>query len=457
MKRVRRLLAVMAPLALTATLTLGAPPAAAAPARPAAGPAAASPKPPASAPGVEYKATPGNAAEETPKRGMRTADMPIIPDDPRAGAEWLNDCLGSSDAQDFNGRVYNRFRWCQEFTLGAEYSKEVNGKDEVQGVNKITFQAAAIGYNDSRSTRVFFRTKPGTVKYEEWGPWDKRFTAPKLKLDITPECVPGANQPTTATCVVGKGPVRFEWAQWNNYSHWLWWNVGSSGGAGQDQVAYHQWRIHFISEVPPGYRVTARGQGAPNGIRCDSATYFVKGLASYPQACIYTGALPFITYDDRRPNIRQHIRDAQNAPATDGVTYPKENHPKKIPGKWSPTPGSRGAPLHRVVSRDKGGPIATENEYVKESACGQKKAINPWHPYYDATTGLPPYNTTVEDCDEYPFSSTYEGASSLDWDFSVRNIAGPENSGAGNDLQNFYVDDRILQWPEEDPFWVNVD
>lgn len=109
-----------------------------------------------------------------------------------------------------------------------------------------------------------------------------------------------------------------------------------------------------------------------------------------------------------------------------------------------------------MISRKKGGEIALANEQVKKEACGQKGGSNPWGPDYNAATGLPPYNTSDEDCDEYPFSSTFEGASSIEWDFSVRNIAYSENRGAGTDLGDFYVDDRILAWPVEDPYWVNV-
>ncbi|WP_078093240.1 NucA/NucB deoxyribonuclease domain-containing protein [Streptomyces sp. fd1-xmd] len=444
-KHVKRGLAAIASLALTAALgAVGASPV-----------AAASPKPPAPAPGIEYTAKPGDGPLRS-SNGKGTAEMPISPDNP-AGTEWLNDCLGSSDAQDPDGRVHNRFKWCQEYEFKNRYYKKVDGKPVLKGTNTIRFQAAAIGYNDTRATRVFFRAKTGQVSYDGWNSLEKRTVAPNLKLEITPECVPGANRPTTATCGVGRSPAKMEWAQWSNFPDWVYWDVSSVGGEGQDQVARHQWRL-YLNGASPGYeQSTERGEGPPIGIRCDSADYFTHGVKRYPHACIYTGALPFLTYDGNHPNIRQHIRDAQNAPATDGVTYPKENHPKKVPGKWSPTAGSRGAPLHRVGSRGQGGAIALANEEVKKAACGQKSGSNPWGPDYNAATGLPPYNTSVDDCDEYPFSSTYEGASSIEWDFSVRNIAMGENRSAGTKLSNFYVDDRILAWPVEDPYWVNVD
>ncbi|GAA3217464.1 NucA/NucB deoxyribonuclease domain-containing protein [Actinocorallia longicatena] len=424
MKRVRRLLAATASLALTVTLlTLGGSPIATA--------------------SINGKGT-GPAGA-----------MPMTPDNP-AGTEWLNDCLGSTEAHEPDGRIYNRFKWCQKYEIVGKYYKIENDRRVLKGINTIRGQAAAIGYNNARATRVFFRAETGSVDYDVWSILEKRLTAPKLKLEIDAQCVPGTDQPASATCGVGRSPAKMEWAQWSNFSNWVYWDVSSVGGEGDDKVAFHKWRI-AADGASPGYEVTIeRGQGPPIGIRCDSADYFNDKDGSYPHACVYTAVLPFLTYDSAHPDIRQHIRDAQNAPATDGVTYPKENHPKKIPGKWSATAASRGAPLHRVVSRKQGGAIAAANEGTRLSACGRTGGLNPWSPNYDATTGLPPYNTDVDDCDEYPFSSTFEGASSVDWDFSVRNINYSENRSAGTKLNNFYVNDRILAWPEDDPFWVNV-
>ncbi|MFC9974652.1 NucA/NucB deoxyribonuclease domain-containing protein [Spirillospora sp. NPDC127200] len=420
MKRVSRLLAAMASLTLTATLTLGAPPV-----------AAASPEPDAA------------------QRGFGAAEMPTAPNTPPAGTEWLNNCLGSSDAQDPDGRVYNRFRWCQQYTLESKYSV----RNVLKGINKITFEAAAIGFNDSRATRVFFRAKTGSVKYEKWSPLDQRLEAPNLKLEVTPECVPGANQPTTATCGVGRSPAKMEWAQWSNSTHWSWWDVSSVGGQGLDQVAFHKWRIHFTGKTP-GYDVTARGEGIPNGIRCDSGDYFKHGVKSFPHACIYTNAYPVLTYKmSENPQVGQHIRDAQDNPDSTWPKKPKDGLSKRIPGKWHVSEGLRGAPLHRVPSRYEGGVIADENEEWKKSACGQKGGLNPWAPHYDARTGLPPYPSGLQ-CDEYPFSSTDEGASDPKWDFSVRAVDASDNTSAGSKLRGFYTDDRILMFLDD--FWVNV-
>ncbi|MFG2177849.1 NucA/NucB deoxyribonuclease domain-containing protein [Streptomyces abikoensis] len=442
MKRASRLLAAIAALALTAaSLALGTSPA-----------ASASPKPPASTPGIEYTAKPGDGAQRS-SNGKGTAEMPISPDNP-AGTEWLNDCLGSSEAQDPDGRVYNRFKWCQEYAFENRYYKKVDGKNVLKGTNTIKFQAAAIGYNDTRATRVFFRAKTGQVHYDGWNPLEKRIVAPNLKLEVTPECVPGANQPTTATCGVGRSPAKMEWAQWSNFPDWVYWDVSSIGGKGEDQVAFHQWRF-FMNGASPGYeQSTGGGEGPSIGIRCDSANYFNHGPKRYPHACIYTNAYPVLTYKmTENPQVGQHIRDAQNNPNSTWPQKPKDGYSKRIPGKWHVSEGLRGAPLHRVPSRYEGGTIADENERWKKSACGQNGGLNPWAPHYDATTGLPPYPDGLQ-CDEYPFSSTHEGASDPQWDFSVRAVDATDNTSAGSNLRKFYTNDRILMFLDD--FWVNV-
>ncbi|MGW0615427.1 NucA/NucB deoxyribonuclease domain-containing protein [Streptomyces sp. NPDC002788] len=68
------------------------------------------------------------------------------------------------------------------------------------------------------------------------------------------------------------------------------------------------------------------------------------------------------------------------------------------------------------------------NESQKNAACSQTGDY--------ATTGLP-YTLqpkTGQDCDEYPFRSTLEGAASPDWDFSVRAVDSTQNRSAGGSL-----------------------
>ncbi|MER7730497.1 hypothetical protein ABTX80_06395 [Streptomyces erythrochromogenes] len=83
----------------------------------------------------------------------------------------MDHCLGSPDAQDPDGRVCDRFQWCQEYEFKNRYYKKVDGKPVLKGTNTIGFQAAAIGYNDTRATRIFFRLKPARSSTTGGTPW----------------------------------------------------------------------------------------------------------------------------------------------------------------------------------------------------------------------------------------------------------------------------------------------
>jgi hypothetical protein len=80
--------------------------------------------------------------------------------------------------------------------------------------------------------------------------------------------------------------------------------------------------------------------------------------------------------------------------------------------------------------------------------------------------GLPPALQTDtangEECDEYPFRTTLEGAANPDWDFSVRAVNGKQNGSAGQTLMIYMRNHRILAWdatlPAEynDRFYVQI-
>jgi hypothetical protein len=81
------------------------------------------------------------------------------------------------------------------------------------------------------------------------------------------------------------------------------------------------------------------------------------------------------------------------------------------------------------------------NEEHKNGACYKE---GPFAAVY-LDTGLPTRpNTPAEQCDEYPFGSTLEGANHPDWDFSVLAVPQRDNSVAGGLLRSWYTDDRIL-------------
>jgi hypothetical protein len=168
-------------------------------------------------------------------------------------------------------------------------------------------------------------------------------------------------------------------------------------------------------------------------VRCDSATHFT----CRPETCIYLEAIPRLEYSttaDSPQGIAQHIKDAFANP---NATYPTSQCSKVIPGMYDGTYAGMG--LHRLTSTLHQAQMDA-NESQKNAACSQTGDY--------ATTGLP-YTLqpkTGQDCDEYPFRSTLEGAASPDWDFSVRAVDSTQNRSAGGSLSAFYESDRVLAW-----------
>ncbi|GGU99077.1 NucA/NucB deoxyribonuclease domain-containing protein [Kitasatospora aureofaciens] len=131
------------------------------------------------------------------------------------------------------------------------------------------------------------------------------------------------------------------------------------------------------------------------------------------------------------PAVREsalHIKDAQNNPER---TFPSFNG-KSIPGAKQP--------LHRLIDRAK----QDENRRVAIATCNEV-----WGDY--SGSGL--------QCDEYPFSSTYEGANQKDSAgnlvnrYSARLIDGKDNGDGGNMIKDVFTINRIL---DNDPFYVTI-
>jgi hypothetical protein len=176
---------------------------------------------------------------------------------------------------------------------------------------------------------------------------------------------------------------------------------------------------------------TARASNGPETtVRFDSAWYLPA-----KQGSIFSRVTPWISYSTSDPAVNQsahHIQDAQQHPES---TYPKVDG-KHIPG------ASAGDPLHRLYFD------TTRRRQNRETfavpVCQQQ-----W----------PGYPELSQDCDEYPFASTYEGAARhlyqnvpYGW-FSVRPILFSDNQTAGQRLGTWYGADRIL---DGDAFYVRI-
>ncbi|MFI1253367.1 NucA/NucB deoxyribonuclease domain-containing protein [Streptomyces netropsis] len=158
-------------------------------------------------------------------------------------------------------------------------------------------------------------------------------------------------------------------------------------------------------------------------MRFDSASYL-----SYKKGSIFTDVRASITYDRKDPEVNEtatHIYDAQSNPNN---TYPKKPG-KQIPGATTTSP------LHRIFyDKDK-------RKDNRDRAISECKKVDP------------DYASKGKDCDEYPFSSTNEGASTPGDNFSARALDSGDNQKAGTRLGAWFSNDRII---DGDAFYVKI-
>ena len=160
-----------------------------------------------------------------------------------------------------------------------------------------------------------------------------------------------------------------------------------------------------------------------NEYRCDSAPY-LPGSGG----CIFrnvTEVFRLSRTDRRVTETAQHIEDAQFRP---WLTVPFS--------PWKSVPGSvsSGRPLERnFYDFD----LQRANRRAATATCS---SINPTYAVFG------------QECDEYPFASTFQGAATGD-DYSARPVTANDNSVAGGNLSAFYGGQRILH---EDTFYVDI-
>ncbi|MEU4217338.1 hypothetical protein [Actinoplanes sp. NPDC026623] len=139
----------------------------------------------------------------------------------------------------------------------------------------------------------------------------------------------------------------------------------------------------------------------------------------------------------------KHIDDALHHTS---LTFPSFSN-KFVPGEGA-------FPLHRLMDS-----IAKDNNHD----ASVRVCVAVWGPNY--AQPRPP----GRDCDEYPFQSTYEGSytstngNPFQWNGSARAIDSTQNQNGGTHLQQFYINNRILdenvgsgQTGPTDPFRVAI-
>jgi hypothetical protein len=371
------------------------------------------------------------------------ADLPTRPLDADQ-----NDCLNSGGADSTLGRVHNRFLYCLKRGIQVEYW-EVDDKGipvEKAGTSTLGFTIMAYGSKQSRSIRVFFKADEDSADYD-WGPIDNILKAPKQHLVVDVRCI--NNVLPDLRCGLGGYAVSKTFSEWDDGPDWVSWDITSAKPTlAESDVDYkwlHDWQVTFQGGAEDEYKTIVPGHTESRSMRCDSATYF----KNQPESCTFDDVIPHLTYSTSDPKVAEaavHIREAQNDPNS---SYPLVSPPrdKLIPGKYT---GSRGDPgLHRIPNSD---PQAAQNTDHKDAACYGR---GPERLNYIGL-GLPTApDTSFQDCDEYPFRATQEGAASTVWDFSVKAINNRQNRSAGSRLGKYFTADRILLY-DRDSFYVEI-
>ncbi|MCP2337943.1 NucA/NucB deoxyribonuclease domain-containing protein [Actinomadura rupiterrae] len=166
-----------------------------------------------------------------------------------------------------------------------------------------------------------------------------------------------------------------------------------------------------------------------DGVRFDSASYLGKNGAGVFDRSVPTMA-KYRTTSARNGAVARHIQQAQTKPNT---TYPpKAGGGKEIPG----SPASK-SPLHRLMS--------TWNKAARDRYRKNRSTVT--------SACRPLTHHAGEECDEFPFASSWEGAGAGNGNYSVKYVNGTQNGNAGTDLNNWYVSDRILHF---DAFYVKI-
>ena len=317
--------------------------------------------------------------------GFSATPASAAPTDPPLIASCLSQHVPSS-AYTPAGWFESRTEWCRNSTLQA--AEVGNGAGEFVARATIGVTTSPRDLHVHVDVKITVVSATGTL------------ANPFLEIQLPcGGCTPGAAR--------GRGATLSEWKT-NGYASFDF--VGKTGG-GSDKAAKHKFHPRFILN-----QGIVR-DGAEGMFRCDAYTSVSKTV----QGCVFPQDIPTLLYHvlSKGRDAVLHIQDALNHPNSTEPKWTGEDAGKKTIPRF----------LHRLVNPSK----QRANARAAKKVC---LAI-------DAH-----YTSKGEECDEYPFQSTEEGANKGDKRFSARPIIASENSSAGGTLSAFYASYRILNGDE---------
>ncbi|MEU1129607.1 hypothetical protein ABZ383_07030 [Streptomyces sp. NPDC005900] len=328
--------------------------------------------------------------------------------------------------------IKSRFAVCS----GASFNQKWFINNRPSGESRINFIAVGTIAKGSRTVNIRHH-----YLFEKTG----RTGAPGLIL--TPKVTLPQKWPASAQISQGGDfPAGYTWAELDaqrdpGFSHNL---TGKSGtGSGRDDALFAVFQPELRLQVTGGWKMSGALKGAPFFLapRWDKAKYLAGAGADGGAAFSYAVSMPFSTKAGAKERLAaQHIKDAYTKPKT---TEPS-NTKKDIPGRTAKEPLTR--LYHDQKRRDD-----NRDEAIK--VCKAK-----WGAGYS--------EGGKKQCDEFPFSSTYEGAAQAlkkydpqakapKENFSARPIPKDDNEAGGRIMSSFYSKNRIIDGPD-DGFLIKV-
>jgi Deoxyribonuclease NucA/NucB len=320
----------------------------------------------------------------------------------------LAQCRGNAASGRGAGWVKNHYSMCQVLRATVRNLRcvIVDGVPECTEIGRATFRLTLVGYGRRGARYTTF-----TLATDQWRPTG---TIAAVGLTIGMSCGGGCrpapgngrSQPVAAWMIPATGTAQLRF------------DSPTAGITTRDLVAGHAFNV----TIRTGGAVPSTATGPQNGFRCDSATY-----VGPVGACIFDRVNAFFVYHlhgQGVDQVAQHISDAQTRP---GTTFPP------VAGKIIPGAYGSGRPLTRnyydTQMQDRG-------RRIIQAVCRQ---FSPVH--------------AGQQCDEYPFASTYQGAGSGTTNFSARAVDGRQNGRAGGLLSAWYTRDHIL---DRDRFYIMI-
>ncbi|WP_433227374.1 NucA/NucB deoxyribonuclease domain-containing protein [Actinomadura formosensis] len=407
--------------------------------------------------------TPKQVEQEAHRRGTTytaDADKYASPRSPRRAADYdyisPQECrANTAESGKPGGWVKNHFAWCGRLAIGhrAKVCDPQNQNNcRIDGLFEAVY--TVIGYG--AHTQV--GDKPSkTDRYINFAIWVDEirlrsgvYQNPQSTMDMGIRCI---TQDAPRNCHSnGANGAKRTLDQWQNQKD-TYVELISPGlepiPANGEQFRHADIAPVSIGETP-GYPPST-GEQVGTSIRFDSMWYNQKAK----RGSIFTVVEPFLRFS-RAGNtgykaVAEHLWTALNRPQDTKPPFTD----KQLPGK------SIGNPLHRLVPS-----YSKENESRSNSNRYYAKAwgCNPYFPGWNSAIEYPPeypQGRPVNECDEYPFASTYEGAARWKTDgakyknmFSARPVYWRENGAAGNVLAAWYDWDRIA---EKEAYYIKVE